>query len=194
VRSVDWRGLPRRCFEGDGADIRLVGVGDLQERRRVHVEHFHVHDAMASGDDWLLVGNERAACTLERRAAVWRLKADGTTLRLWRDAAPFDTYGRGVRAVTGGLEIVGYAKRTVAVEEQTGTGPVPASAVASKRVGDEAYVTSEAFAVRLSEAGTEQGRDFVGAGLPVVPVGLAASAAHAVVFGVVGGRALWLER
>ena len=52
----------------------------------------------------------------------------------------------------------------------------------------------EVFAVRLSEAGVEERRDFVGAGFPIVPQGLAASAEHTAVFGSVGGRALWLER
>jgi hypothetical protein len=65
---------------------------------------------------------------------------------------------------------------------------------ARRRLGDEAYVSGEAFAVRLTDACAEERRDFVGAGLPVVSQGLAASADHAVVFGSVGGRALWLER
>jgi hypothetical protein len=190
--SFDWRGLPRHCFGHDGADLHLVGLVGLQDRRRAHIDRLAVHDALASGDGWLLVGDEREACGFERHAALWRLNADGTTLRLWRDASPFDTFGRGVRAVADGFEIVGYARRSIAVEQE----PRPARApdFASRRLGDEAYASGEVFAVRLSEAGAEQHRDFVGAGLPVVPAGLAASAERTVVFGSVGGRALWLEK
>jgi hypothetical protein len=194
--SFDWRGMPKRCFGHDGADMRLVALRDLRERRRVHIDRLQVHSALAVEDDWLLVGYERAACELERHAAVWRLKADGSTLRLWRDTSPFDTFARGVRAVAGGFEIVGYARRAIAFEEEA--RPMQMQALvpdfASRRLGDEAYALGEVFAVRLSAAGAEERRDFVGAGFPIVPSGLAASPERALVFGSVGGRALWLER
>jgi hypothetical protein len=142
-----------------------------------------------------LVGAERLGCGLERHAAaVWRLEADGSTMRLWRDASPFNTFGRGVRRVAGGLEIVGFADRQVAVgQEPVSTASVSAD-YAIGRLRDEADAAGEMFALQLSNVVAEERRDFVAAGLPVVPLGLATSADHAVVFGSVGGRALWLER
>jgi hypothetical protein len=60
------------------------------------------------------------------------------------------------------------------------------------RWGDDDYISGEVLAVRLSHASLEEGRDFVGAGLPVVPQGLVASGDRAVIYGSVGGRELWL--
>jgi hypothetical protein len=87
---------------------------------------------------------------------------------------------------------VGYARRAIAVDLEP-QSPHRRDLV-DRRHGDEAYASGEAFAVRLSDSGTEQGRDFVGAGLPLVPLGVAVSPTHTIVYGSVGGRALWLER
>jgi hypothetical protein len=205
ARSLDWLGRPRHCFGGDHADLRLIDLAGLQERRRARIDRFRVEAALALAGGWLLVGDERDECGVQYNAAVWRLGADGTTRRLWRDGSPFDTYGRGVRRVASaseggskvgsedGFEVVGYARRAIAVD-QDHPRAARLDLLASRRQGDEAYVSGEAFAVRLSESGAEERRDFVGAGLPVVPMGLAASGEHAVVFGSVGGRQLWLER
>jgi hypothetical protein len=196
ARSFDWLGWPNHCFGGDHTDLRFFALTDrlgLQEQRRVRIDRLRVEAAFALDDGWLLVGDERAGCGVERSAAVWRLGADGTMRRLWRDGAPFDTFGRGVRWLEGGFEVVGYARRAIAADEVRRSAALN-GLLASRRQGDEAYVSGEAFAVRLSPSGSEERRDFVGAGLPVVPMGLAASGERAVVFGAVGGRPLWLQK
>ena len=53
----------------------------------------------------------------------------------------------------------------------------------SQRRGDEAYVSGQLFAVRLSAQGVEEGRDFVAAGLPIVPMGMVSTADRSVIFG-----------
>ena len=64
----------------------------------------------------------------------------------------------------------------------------------TKRLGDEAYVSGEVFSVRLSDQGAEQRRDFVGAGFPVIPDGMASTGARSAIFGTVGSRPLWMPR
>ena len=60
------------------------------------------------------------------------------------------------------------------------------------RQGNEAYVSGEVFSVRLSEQGVEQRRDFVGAGFPVIPMGMASTVDRGAIFGTVGSRPLWM--
>jgi hypothetical protein len=61
-----------------------------------------------------------------------------------------------------------------------------------KRFGNEAYVSGEAFSVRLSEQGAEEGRDVVGAGFPIMAWGMASTADRSAIFGTVGSRPLWM--
>ena len=64
----------------------------------------------------------------------------------------------------------------------------------TKRLGNEASVSGEVFSVRLSDQGAEQRRDFVGAGFPVIPEGMAATGERSAIFGTVGARPLWMKR
>jgi hypothetical protein len=189
---LNWLGLPMACFDGDAAELSFLALPDLKERQRIRIERSEISDALAIDAGWLLVGYEREVCAAQYHAAVWRLGADGSLARLWRDDSPFDTVACGVRLVAGGIEIVGYARRAIAVDPEPQSPPRPD--LVRRRHGDEAYASGEAFAVRLSDSGVEQGRDFVGAGLPVIPSGMAVSPAHTIVHGSVGGRALWMER
>ena len=92
----------------------------------------------------------------------------------------------------GGVEIIGYAERAVAVPEDV---PTPKERdYSSLRRGDEAYASGQLFAVRLSAQGVEEGRDFVAAGLPTVPTGMVLTTDRSVIFGTVGSRPLWLPR
>ena len=50
------------------------------------------------------------------------------------------------------------------------------------------------FPSALSEQGVEERRDFVGAGFPVVPLGMASSGEQSAIFGTVGSRPLWMAR
>ena len=92
----------------------------------------------------------------------------------------------------GDIEIIGYAERAVAIPEDVPT--TKERDHSSLRRGDEAHVSGQLFAVRLSALGVEEGRDFVAAGLPTVPVGMVSTADRNVVFGTVGSRPLWLSR
>ena len=62
-----------------------------------------------------------------------------------------------------------------------------------KRVGNEAYVSGEVFSVRLSEQGVEERRDFVGAGFPIMAMGMASTDERSAIFGTVGSRPLWMK-
>jgi hypothetical protein len=46
----------------------------------------------------------------------------------------------------------------------------------------------------LSAQGVEERRDFVAAGLPIVPDGMVSTADRTVIFGTIGSRPLWLPR
>jgi hypothetical protein len=190
--AFTWLGLPKVCFGGDAAELRFLALPDLKVRQGQRIERAEVSDALAMDDGWLLVGYEREVCGAQYHAAAWRLGADGALARLWRDDSPFDTFAHSVRRIPGGIEIVGYARRAIAVDLESKSLRQPD--FARRRRGYESYVSGEVFAVRLSDTGIEQGRDFVGAGLPLVPSGVAASPAHTIVYGTVGGRALWMER
>ena len=94
--------------------------------------------------------------------------------------------------MSANFEIIGYAERAVAVPED-----VPTSQerdYSSRRWGNEAYISGQLFSVRLSAQGAEEERDFVAAGLPIVPMGMLSTADRSVIFGTVGSRPLWLSR
>jgi CHAT domain len=190
--TLNGLGLFEQCWDGDAADIVFVDLAGPSESRRVRIERFEAKSALAAGDGWILVGDARDTCGLQKHAAAYTVRNDGSIVPLWRDASPFDTFGRGIRRTADALEIVGYAQRSIAIQEAAPVANTPD--FSKKRLGNEAYVSGEAFSVRLSEQGVEQRRDFVGAGFPVMPMGMASSGDHSAIFGTVGSRPLWMKR
>ena len=190
--TLNGLGLFEQCWEGDAAEIIFVDLAGLTERKRVRIERFEARAALATNDGWIVVGDARDGCGLEKHAAAYTVGNDGSVGPLWRDASPFATFGRGVRKSAGVIEIVGYARRSVAIQEEAPT--VKAPDFSKKRQGDEAYVSGEVFSVRLSDQGAEQRRDFVGAGFAVIPDGMAATGERSAIFGTVGARPLWMAR
>ena len=188
--GIDSLGNAVQCLEGGAAEIVLFDAIELRERKRARIDSFRARSAIAVDDGWMLVGDGTDGCGRTQRAAAYRIRNDGSVQPLWRDASPYETSARGIRRAGGMLEIVGYAARWMAAPRQ----PALRGDVTNMRQGDEAYVSGEIFSVTLSEQGVEQRRDFVGAGLPVVPAGLASMADHNVIFGSVGSRALWMAR
>ncbi|MGZ3341959.1 MAG: CHAT domain-containing protein, partial [Reyranella sp.] len=189
--TLNGLGLFEQCWEGDAADIVFVDLASLSERKRVRIDRFEAKSALAASDGWMLVGDARDTCGLGRHAAAYTVKNDGSVAPLWRDASPFNTFGRGIRKNAGALEIVGYAQRSIAIQEEAPVAKMPD--FSSKRLGNEAYVSGEVFSVRLSEQGVEERRDFVGAGLPVIPMGMASAGERSAIFGTVGSRPLWMK-
>src|SRR5712691_6988994 len=102
-------------------------------------------------DGWIVVGDARDDCRLETHAAAYAVGNDGSVGPLWRDASPFDTFGRGIRKSAGVIEIVGYAQRSIAVQDEAPVVKMPD--FSKMRLGNEAYVSGEVFSVRLSEQG-----------------------------------------
>ena len=185
-------GDAEQCWEGDAADIVLIDVATLDERKRLRIDRFQVEGAVLTDDGWIVVGDARDTCSTEVHAAAYIVKNDGSVRQLWRDASPFPTSARGVRRTGGNIEIIGYAERAVAIAEDV---PTPKERdYSSRRSGNEAYVSGQLFSVRLSAQGVEEGRDFVAAGLPTVPKGMVSTADRSVIFGTVGSRPLWLSR
>ena len=185
-------GLFDLCWEGDAADIVFVDLAGLIERKRVRIDRFEPKSALVASDGWILVGDAKDQCGLGRHAVAYRVRNDGSVEPLWRDASPFNTFGRGIRRHADAIEIIGYAQRSIAIQEEA---PVAKMAdFSKKRLGGEAYVSGEAFSVRLSEQGVEQRRDFVGAGFPVMPMGMASAGERSAIFGTVGSRPLWMKR
>lgn len=181
-----------RCWEGDAADIVLIDAATLDGRRRHRIGRFRLEAAALTDEGWIVVGNARDACSTQVHAAAYVLTNDGAVRQLWSDSSPFSTSARGVRRVAGDVEIIGYAERAVAIPENVPTAQEPD--YGSLRRGDEAYVSGQLFAVRLSSQGVEKERDFVAAGLPTVPTGMVSTADRSVIFGTVGSRPLWLSR
>jgi hypothetical protein len=142
-------------------------------------------------DGWIMVGDARDDCHRETHAAAYTVGNDGSARLLWRDASPFNTFGRGIRKSAGGIEIVGYAQRSIAIQEELPVAKAPD--FSTMRLGNEATVSGEVFSVRLSEQGVEERRDFVGAGFPVIPLGMASSGERSAIFGTVGSRPLWMK-
>ncbi|HEX9525549.1 MAG TPA: CHAT domain-containing protein [Reyranella sp.] len=190
AQGFDWLGLSLHCFEGDAAEIFLVDLSRLKEQRRLRIDRFHAHSALALGDGWVLVGDARDDCGLDTHAAAYRVNADGSIVPLWRDAAPFDTFARAVRSIDGVIEIVGFTKRSVAVREEITR--FPKLDFSRKRWGEEPYISGEIFSVRFSERGVEERRDFVAAGFPLVPLGMVSTKDRSAIFGTVTSRALWM--
>jgi CHAT domain len=184
-------GLPELCWEGDAAEVVLLDIPKLEERVRVRIDRFRANSALAVKDGWLVVGDARDDCRHERHAAAYAIGNDGSVGPLWRDASPFDTFGRGIRKSAGVIEIVGYAQRSIAIEGEAPVAKVPD--FSKKRFGNEATVSGEVFSVRLSEQGVEERRDFVGAGFPVMPMGMASTGEQSAIFGTVGSRPLWMK-
>ncbi|GEP58289.1 CHAT domain-containing protein [Reyranella soli] len=185
-------GLPRFCFEGDAAEVVFFDVAELKEAKRLRIDRFKARGSVATADGWLVVGTLRDVCWLETRAAAYLLKSDGFVQLLWRDASPFESYATAVQQVGDAYEIVGHIKRSVAIREERSHFTMPD--FSTKRWGNEGYTSDEVFSVRLSKAGRELHRDFVGAGLPIMPMGMAATHDRSVIFGSIGSRPLWLSR
>jgi hypothetical protein len=181
-----------QCWEGDAADIVVIDAATLGERKRLRIDRFRLESAISTNDGWIVVGNTRDTCSTEVHASAYLVKDDGSVRQLWRDTSPFPTSARGVRRMGDGIEIVGYAERAVAIAEDVST--LRQRDHSSLRRGDEAYVSGQLFAVRLSAQGVEEARDFVAAGLPTVPTGVVSATDHSVIFGTVGSRPLWLAR
>ena len=158
----------------------------------MRIDRFRANSALAVKDGWIVVGDTRDDCRHDRHAAAYAVGNDGSVTPLWRDASPFDTFGRGIRKSVGVIEIVGYARRSIAIQEEATAVTMPD--FSKKRIGNEAYVSGEVFSVRLSEQGVEERRDFVGAGFPVMPMGMASTAERSAIFGTVGSRPLWMKR
>jgi hypothetical protein len=181
-----------RCWEGDAADVVLIDATTFDERKRLRIDRFRVEAAVLTDTGWIVVGNTRDTCSAQVHAAAYVVTNDGSARQLWSDTSPFSTSARGVRRVGGDVEIIGYTERAVAIPEDVPTAKEPD--YGSLRRGDEAYVSGQLFAVRLSPLGIEEGRDFVAAGLPIVPMGMVSTADRTLVFGTVGSRPLWLPR
>jgi hypothetical protein len=191
TKGFDWMGRPEFCWEGDAAEIFLVDLSRLKEERRLSIDRFRAHSALAVGDGWVLVGEARDDCRLGMHAAAYRVNADGSVEALWRDASPFDTFARAVRSIDGVIEIIGFTKRSVAVQEEE-VAPFTMPDFSRKRWGDEPYISGEIFSVRLSQQGAEERRDFVAAGFPLVPSGMVSTDDRSAIYGTVTSRALWM--
>lgn len=192
VDGLDGLNLPRICFVGDAADIVLFDATELKEIKHVSIQRFAPKGTLPTEDGWLIVGSLRTGCHLDTQAAAFAVTSDGSIKELWRDASPFTTSAAGVRRAGNGFEIIGRTRRTVAIAEQR--RPVATPDFNTLRSGEEGYVSDEIFSVRLTGQGVEEGRDFVSAGLPIMPMGMKSAADRSVIFGTVGPRPLWLGR
>jgi CHAT domain-containing protein len=193
-------GLAEACWEGDAAEVTFLQTSDLKELKRIRLNRFKVAQALDLGGEWLLVGDARDNCGLEKHAAVILVRRDYSALFVWYDNSPFQTSGRGIRKVGAEFDIIGYAERTIAIKERGGTEKKSEPSNSAElipdfnkmRFGNEAQVSGELFSVRLSERGYEERRDFVGAGLAVVPSGIATIGDQSVIYGTIGSRPLWM--
>jgi hypothetical protein len=190
-RGYNGFGVLEFCVQGDGSDFVLIDMPELKERKRLRIDRFQADSALAVKDGWIVVGDARGDCHQETHAAAYIVGNDGSVDALWRDASPFSTFGRGIRKSAGVIEIVGYAQRSIAIREDAPV--VTAPDFSTMRLSNEAYVSGEVFSVRLSEQGVEERRDFVGAGFPIIPMGMASSADRSAIFGTVGSRPLWMK-
>lgn len=189
--GYDAYGRLQFCHEGDATEVVLFDVPDLKERLRKRIEGFQVTSAVAIKGGWIVVGDARNGCK-ETQPAAYRIGTDGLVAQIWRDASPFRTFARGIRKTAGQIEIVGLSRRTVALSQQTPS--LRKEGYYRLEAGSEPDISDDLFSVRLSQDGLEQRRDFVGAGLPIAPMGMVTVDAHSVIFGSVGARSLWLAR
>ena len=195
-------GLIEFCFVADEAELVLLDIGNLNVRGRARVKNFRLAQAVQVGDIWLLAGDLRTGCSLETKAAVVVLRKDYSIGLLWSDHTPFETTARGLRVGKTTLEVYGTSKRAVTIQDRTVVEKDIADydhrdydkLFASSRYGDETQISREMFAVSLSPDGTEQRRDFLGAGLPLEPAGILESGNRLIAYGAVGLRAMWMGR
>jgi hypothetical protein len=200
--SVDALGMREPCWDNDAAEFSIVDMQSFKQLKRGRIDQFRIRQSMSIEEGWLIVGDIRVGCGLERHAAVVLVGKDYSVHPVWQDASPFETSGRAVRKIGSKFEIIGYAERTIAIEMPGPRGVMPNATpkdgltrdFGKKRLGNEARVSGEIFSVRLSEIGEEERRDFVGAGFPVVPTGIAVEGDRSAIFGTVGSRPLWLAR
>jgi CHAT domain-containing protein len=185
-------GMPLICSKGDAANIVFLDTASLRETRRTEIDSFEASSAIRTNDGWLVIGKLRAPCRFATHAAAYLVKSDGSATEFWRDTSPFSTSAVAIRRTDGAFEIIGKSRRSIAIEE--GGRPWTLPDFSSKRSGGEAYLSDEIFSVRLTDQGSEQRRDFVGAGFPLMPMGMGSTPAHSVIYGTVGGRPLWLSR
>lgn len=190
--GVDGYGMPRFCLQGDRAELVLFDLAAMRETARAVIERFHAAAGLAVDGGWIVVGGLRDGCGASGQAAAFSVAADGTVRELWRDGSPFDSEARAIRRVGAGFELVGRLRRWVAVREDRREPAMPD--FSSLRLGDEGYLSDEVLSVRLSAQGKEEGRDFVAAGLPIIPMGMASAGDRHVIYGSVGSRPLWLSR
>ncbi len=185
-------GLPAVCREGRTADLVLLDTDGLREERRSRIEGFEARDALPSGSGWIVVGDASSGCDGQTRAAAYVLTNDGAVRNIWTDPSSFETTAVAARQIGDDIEIVGRLRRSFAVREDRRPTRMPD--FATLRSGNEAFLSDEVLAVRLAPDGTERQRDWVGAGLPIWPMGMASSSGHSVIVGSVGARPLWLPR
>src|SRR4029077_12240414 len=108
-------------WEGDAADVVLIDAATLDERTRLRIDRFRVEAAVLTDNGWIVVGNTREACSTQVHAEAHIVTNDGSVRQLWSDASPFSTSARGVRSVSGSIEIIGYAERAVAIPDDVPT-------------------------------------------------------------------------
>jgi hypothetical protein len=191
-------GLLEFCFKGDEAILVLLDIANLSVRGRARIKGFKLAHAAQVGDAWMLAGDLRTGCGLETKAALFLLSKDGSTALFWLDRTPFATTAIGVRVANSSVEVFGTSKRAVAVKDQTITQKNYDKGDYEKlfggaRLGDEAQVSREMFAMRLAPDGTELKREFLGAGLPLEPSGIVDNENRLIVYGAVGLRPMWMR-
>lgn len=186
---LDEFGNGERCQAGSTADIVLLNMPELKERTRFVIDRFEARSAVIVADGWILAGAVSDDCGREVRAAAYIIRTDGSVEQLWRDASS-GTFATAVRKSSDGIEIVGYAERWVTIPE--GASETKKTKSGNMRWSNEAYASGVTFSVRLSEQGVERRRDFIGAGVPVNPMGLASRNDRSAIFGVIGSRFLWI--
>ena len=185
-------GMPQICLKGDAAIVVFLDTASLKETRRTQIDSFEASSTIRTKDGWLLIGKLRDTCRLETRAAAYAVKSDGSATEFWRDSSPFSTSAVAIRQADGDFEIIGRILRSIAIQEDKGQWAMPD--FSKKRLGSEAHQSDEIFSVRLTDQGSERRRDFVAAGFPILPMGMALTSQHSVIYGSVGGRPLWLSR
>ncbi len=198
---INLLGLVEPCWNLDRTEISLIGSSSWEMLRKVVIDRFELVEALEVDDQWVLAGNLRDRCRLQSRAAVFVLRRNGTYYLHWRDASPFASSVAGIRVKGSILEVYGRSVRSVAVQDQSDSVTQQALSaeeefkklVRSVRVGDEQRLSREVFAVQIGSNGTEIQRDFLGAGMPLMPSGLVSSGDSIVVYGSVGLRPFWMR-
>ena len=149
-----------------------------------------------------MVGELRHPCRLEGKAAAYAVLKEYPPRLFWLDSTPFATVAVGARMQGADLVVYGISERAVSIRDYTVSEKKVADYTNQDyedlfkfmRLGDEAQVAKELFAVRISIGGREEARDFLGAGLPIIPAGVVEYGGKAAVYGTVGLRPLWMPR